>query len=204
MAADIEFRLPTWAPRLSKSEIERLYRSSANGILDEDLIDEVGYGFYARCESMLEVTEILRTGCPRCPVCKAILPRRNWEPNELLICPACDWKCPAQMYQKTHSRKNFSTGGHDDCLREFMRRFRATQSYGEKLVLIDTLIHYFHWSSEQGRPLATAFIEGSMKSTMAFLDRLNYGDSVPDAVHRTREEWRRKWAKNGWSQGRGQ
>ncbi len=204
MESNSEYHLPAWAPRLRKAEIERLYRSCENGLLDEDLVDEVGYGLYARCESMLEVTEILRTGRPKCPACKATLPSRNWEPDEMLVCPACEWKCPAQLYQKTHSRKNFSTGGHDEDLRAFMHKFRTSQSYGEKLVLIDTLIHYFHWASEQGRPLATAFIEGNMKSTVAFLDRLSYGDSVPDAVHRTREEWRRKWAKNGWSQGRGQ
>jgi hypothetical protein len=43
-----------------------------------------------------------------------------------------------------------------------------------------------------------------MKSTMAFLDRLSYGDSVPDEVLRTREQWRQTWAKNEWSHGRGQ
>jgi hypothetical protein len=72
------------------------------------------------------------------------------------------------------------------------------------MILIDTLIHLFHWNSAQGRPLAVSLIEGSMKSTMAFLDRLAYGDSVPvEAIH-TREAWRRSWAANGWSHGRGQ
>lgn len=204
MATDTEYRLPTWAPRVSKAEIERFYRSCANGILDEDLIDEVGYGLYARCESMLEVTEIVRTGRPKCPDCKVALPSRNWEPTELLVCPTCAWTCPAKVYQKTYARKNFGTGGLDEYIREFMRGFRTTQSYGEKLVLIDTLIHHFHWESEQGRPLATALIEGNMKGTMAFLDHLSYGDSVPEAVHRTRAEWRSIWTKNGWSHGRGQ
>jgi hypothetical protein len=85
-----------------------------------------------------------------------------------------------------------------------MRRSESTRLYGEKLVLIDTLLHLFHWCSDQGRPLATALIEGDMKGTMAFLDRLSYGDELPDAVNRTRAEWRRAWAENGWSHGRGQ
>jgi hypothetical protein len=71
-------------------------------------------------------------------------------------------------------------------------------------VLIDTLIHRFHWASEQGRPLATALIEGKMKDIMPFLDRLSYGESIPPEVEKTREEWRRKWEKNLWSKGRGQ
>jgi hypothetical protein len=190
---------------VSKDKIERLYRSCTNGVLDRDLIDEVGYALYARCQSMLEVTEIMRTGRPRCPDCGTVLPERNWEePDEMLACPACDWVCPAQAYRKTYARKNLGTGGLDEQIREFMHGFESARAYGDKLVLIDTLIHRFHWCSEQGRPLATALIAGTMKGTMAFLDRLSYGDSVPDAVHRTREEWRRTWAKNEWSHGRGQ
>ena len=204
MADENKYRLPTWAPRVRKREIERLYRSCTKGGLDEVLIDEVGYALYARCQSMLEVTEIVRTGRAKCPECGTILPERTYEDGERLACPTCDWRCPARIYRKTWARKNFGTGGLDDYIRDFMRRFAATRSYGEKLVLIDTLIHRFHWCSEQGRPLATALIEGSMKSTAAFLDRLTYGDSVPEGVHRTREEWQRIWSRNGWSQGRGQ
>ena len=101
-------------------------------------------------------------------------------------------------------RKNLGTGGLDEEIREFMRGFRSAESYGEKLVLIDTLIHRFHWGSDEGRPLATALIEGKMKDIMPFLDRLSYGDGVPEEATRTREEWRRKWADNPWSKGRGQ
>jgi hypothetical protein len=47
-------------------------------------------------------------------------------------------------------------------------------------------------------------IEGKMKASMEFLDRLSYGDHVPAEVSRTREEWRKKWSENPWSKGRGQ
>jgi len=158
------YKLPRWAPRVSKTKIEQLYRGCAQGILDQDLIDEVGYALYARCQSMLEVTEIVRSGCPKCPACGTRLPKRNWsEPNEMLQCPACDWQCPARTYRKTYARKNLGTGGLDQEIRAFMLGFESARSYGDKLVLIDTLIHRFHWSSEQGRPLATALIAGNMK-----------------------------------------
>ncbi len=198
-----KYTLPRWAPRVSKGKIERLYRGSTNGVLDEDIIDDVGYAIYARCESMLEVTEIVRTGRPHCPECETVCPSRNWQPNEEIVCPACEWRCPVSVYNKTHSRKNFGTGGLDKQIREFMNGFKSARSYGDKVVLIDTLIHWFHWGSTQSRPLATALIEGSMKTTMAFLDKLNYGDSLPN-VQKTREEWRRKWSSNPWSKGRGQ
>ena len=62
------YQLPVWAYRLKKSDIERLYRSCSTGILDDELIDEVGFGLLARCMSMLQVAEAIR-GRPVCPQC---------------------------------------------------------------------------------------------------------------------------------------
>ncbi len=89
-----------------------------------------------------------------------------------------------------------------------MHKFPATHSYSERMVLIDTLIHWFHWESDgitDGRPGATSLIEGKMKDIVAFLDTLKlYGDNIPPEIERTREEWRRKWRENAWSSGKGQ
>jgi hypothetical protein len=92
-------------------------------------------------------------------------------------------------------------------VRDFVLKFAAARSHRERLVLIDTLIHRFHWESGDsagGRPGATSLIEGKMVDIMAFLDRLSYGDDIPPEVAHTREEWRRKWRENPWSSGKGQ
>jgi hypothetical protein len=92
-------------------------------------------------------------------------------------------------------------------VREFVTRFPASRSHGEKLILIDTLIHRFHWESAAGsggRPGACNLLEGTMSDIMPFLDRLTYGESIPADVEQQRETWRRKWAQNPWSMGRGQ
>jgi len=92
-------------------------------------------------------------------------------------------------------------------VREFVTKFSASHSHGEKLILIDTLIHRFHWESATGsggRPGACNLIEGTMSDIMPFLDRLTYGASLPADVEQTREEWRRKWGRNPWSKGKGQ
>jgi len=47
--------LVRWANRVSPGKIRRLYESCARGIVDEHLLDEVAYGFYARCESILTI-----------------------------------------------------------------------------------------------------------------------------------------------------
>ena len=61
--ADIE-----WAPRVSLYKIGQFYLKEAQGICDEELIDDVGYGLYFRCENILEFTEAVRISvrCKRC------------------------------------------------------------------------------------------------------------------------------------------
>src|SRR5262245_11803607 len=62
------YQLPVWAPRLSKVQIQRLYQSCSRDLLDEDLVNDVGFSLYSRCISVLKVTEAIR-GNPPCPVC---------------------------------------------------------------------------------------------------------------------------------------
>ena len=178
---------------------------SGRGILDEELIDEVGFALVARCESMLKVREAV-CGRPPCPVCGATARLLRGE-NPMAECDSCGWNCPWKLYQKTYQRKNLSAGGMAPTAGDFVRDYSIAKSPGEKLVLIDTLIHRFHWESATsggGRPGACNLIEGKMKDIMPFLDRISYGESVPDEVKETREQWRKKWSNNPWSQGKGQ
>ena len=50
-------RLLRWSPRVPRSKILRLYECVASGILDDTLIDEVAYAFYARCQDMTRIAE---------------------------------------------------------------------------------------------------------------------------------------------------
>jgi len=199
-----DYQLPVWAHRLKKSKIERLYKSTVGGFLDEELIDDVGFALLVRCESMLHVSEAIR-GRPPCPACGAAA-RLDNGPTTFAKCGECGWRCPWSLYKKTYQRKGLFAGGMESFVRDFARKFSAAWSHGEKLILIDTLIHRFHWESGEragGRPGACSLIEGKMKDIMPFLDRLSYGDDIPPEVARTREEWRRKWRANPWSSGRG-
>ena len=45
--------LPQWAPRVPKSKIKRLYELDAKGIYDDELLDDVGYALFARCQSFI-------------------------------------------------------------------------------------------------------------------------------------------------------
>ncbi len=207
MTENASTRLPVWAHRLRKSQIERLYKSCGQGLLDEEFIDDVGFSLYARCTSMLQVAEAMR-GRPPCPKCNATAEVKNrWTPNAVAECGKCGWKCPWNAYQRTYQRKGMFAGGMEPFVADFVRRFPAARSPGDRLVLIDGLIHRFHWEtadSAGGRPAATSLIEGKMKDIMPFLDRLSYGNDIPPDIARVREEWRRKWSKSPWSNGTGQ
>jgi hypothetical protein len=205
MADTHTYQLPVWAPRLSKVQIQRLYQSCGRDLLDEELVDDVGFSLYSRCISMLKVSEAIR-GKPPCPVCETTA-QLDQESIPFVRCANCGWMCPWDQYQKTYQRKGLSAGGLEPFVKDFVHRFPATHSHRERMLLIDRLIHRFHWESDDvddGRPGATSLIEGKMKDVMAFLDRLSYGDDIPPDIERTREEWRRKWRENAWSRGKGQ
>lgn len=77
-----------WAARVPKRKIRQLYKTDAKGIVDEELIDEVGYAFLARCEDILMVTGAA-AGRVRCPGCGEIILRRTHTRDEVLRCCKC-------------------------------------------------------------------------------------------------------------------
>ena len=46
-----------WAPRVPKNKIRRLYVSDSRGLLDEDLLEDVGSMLLQRCLSILAVAD---------------------------------------------------------------------------------------------------------------------------------------------------
>jgi hypothetical protein len=49
--------LPVWAPRVPQHKICQLYVDDAQGLHDDELIADVGYGLLARCQSFLAANE---------------------------------------------------------------------------------------------------------------------------------------------------
>jgi hypothetical protein len=80
-----------WAPRLQPTRLKRLYALDAQGILDDELIDEVGSTLYSRCQSILHVSDAMN-GKVHCPQCDTIIQRPTDDPAHVLVCPACTWQ----------------------------------------------------------------------------------------------------------------
>ena len=191
MSEDKTSKLPTWSPRIARRHIERLYRTCGRGILDEDLIDEVGVGLYVRCESILKVKKAMR-GRVTCPDCEVLVRRTcHVSEDELLQCPSCGWKCTWQEFRGTFEGEFLNAGDMERFCRDYLGTFAAAKTPGEKLVLIDTLIHRLHGELVGGnKPGAYAFIEGNIADVASFLDRLTYGPDVPEDIKVKREAWR--------------
>ena len=65
-----------WSPRIPLLKIRRLYERDAQGVPDEELLDDVGQGLFFRCRDMLGIYEA-RRGRVACRNCGNLI-RRRW------------------------------------------------------------------------------------------------------------------------------
>ena len=179
-----------WARRVPQHLIERLYTLDAKGIVDEELIDEVGYALYARCESIRIVTAAA-WGTATCPRCRAEL-KHTWNKKQVLTC-GCGWSGTWGEYLKSYQRKQLFGGNAFPVFKEFLERWPVARKPRDKLLAIDWLIHACHLPAKMpsARPAATNLIEGSASELAVFLDKLAYGPESTPGREETRSEWQR-------------
>jgi len=196
---------PRWAPRVPRYKIAQLYHSDARGIQDEDLVDEVGYALLARIEACLVVTEAHR-GRVQCPRCRAIIHRevgrRKPASDEMLKCAGCGWQLPWSEYHKSYRKKHLGSAGLKTYFKDFAAQFPKARGYREKLVLIDTLLHRYHWEleGEPGGPGAVNLIGGTRNEVIAFLNELTYGERSTPGLKDTWRRWRKTLRYAGWTE----
>lgn len=182
--------LPTWAPRVPKAKIRQLYESDARGIYDQELIEEVGYALLARCESFILACQAVHGEAP-CPRCGAIV-HHGVDKAEWLRC-ACGWELTWGDYFRTIQRRQLS--GAEPVLRlfrDFIDRFPSARSPRARMLLIDHLLHGFHWyykDNSPTRPVAVNLIEGRLADVIAFLDALTYGAGSTPGLRDEKARW---------------
>ena len=169
--------LVKWSLPVRQDKIRRLYETDASGLVDEALIDDVGYALYLRCRSILDATEA-HHGRVKCPRCQTLVLHHS-EKDALLVCSQCHWQVTWGAYHKTYQGRSLYGGGAIDVFREFIRAFDRARTPRQKLLAIDRAIHTFHcqMSAVPTAPAARNIIEGSLSSVLAFLDTLTYGDA---------------------------
>lgn len=196
MAADPPVR---WAPRVQPHKLRRLYELDAQGILDEELLDDVGYALYSRCQSILHVSSAM-LGNVHCPRCDTIIRRQGNDPSELLHCPTCDWETVWAAYHNTYCTQELGAGGAWEMFQAFVEQWAVVRTPRAKMLLIDQLIHRWHWQTQRqrpkfglGRPTGVNLIEGNKQQVLALLDTLTYGAASTPGTAATKAAWRVHW-----------
>jgi hypothetical protein len=177
---------PKWAARVSPALIKRLYESDARGVLDDELLDDVGMRLYMRCKSIVVVHDLVHTGRLPCPGCGEIVIR-----GSQLKCAKCGWELPWSDYWVTFRHNEFA---YDVFVSDFMADWEKARTARQKMLAIDRVIHRWHNDTKQkrerfgvGRPAGVNLIEGSRQQVIAFLDALTSSGELHSAHD---ESWR--------------
>jgi hypothetical protein len=191
-----------WAPRVPKRKLRRLYESDARGLLDEELLDDVGTLLLQRCKSILIVADAQK-GAVHCPRCERRgttrlieRPRTHGDPRDkLLVCPACAWQATWGEYHLSFKRHQLNPGGATASFCAYVQNYAAAQTPQAKMIAIDRLIHEFHYSfvslpDQPTRPVGVNLIEGSLSDVIEFLNELTSGTAMTVA-----NEWQIRLAE---------
>jgi len=187
---------PVWAGRVQREKIALLYKKDGQGIVDEDLIEDVGIAFLARIAGIMKVGEAL-SGRAHCPYCEAVI-HHQLDHHEILRCETCNWELSWGEYHKSFRGKQLAASGIKQFCSAFVEDYSRARSPQEKMILIDTLIHRYHWELEGGlsRSGAINLIGGKPAELVDFLNTLTYGEKSNPEILATREAWIQKVKKS--------
>ena len=180
-----------WGRRLSKNDIYRLYKSEASGLLNEELLDEVGTGFYSRCETIQQVTERL------CPSCSEVIQGAfdGNDPDRQISCPQCQWISKWKYYHRSYKRDRIHGGRAYKYFLAYLEEYPVCKTASDKMLAIDRLIHYLHEDIDVERsvtPAAMNLVQGKRNDIREFLEGLAYSGNMPEQNRRLRNELFRK------------
>ena len=182
-----------WSPRVSQQKIRLLYEKDVKGIIDEDLIDDIAFSFYIRCQDIITVADA-SLGQVKCIKCENIIYRKG-KKDEVLKCNKCLWETTWATYLKSYQRKQLHGGVVLEAFKNYVAKLPKAKTPEEKMIFIDRLIHEAHqWTDKNSkesiftRPAAVNIISGKMKDVMKFLDQLSRGPE--------RKEIYNKWTKS--------
>jgi hypothetical protein len=166
-----------WAGKVSRRDIQRLYESEAQGLLDENLLEKVMYTIHARICDMFEVMEAQQFGRVKCCNCGAPIPQPFWlgggNKDNKLVCEQCGWQTNCGEFYDSYTGKDLLPGSRKELFQDFLDRFPAAYTPREKILLLDWLIHAFHvQSGVSGRLVAMNVVQGSRDQLIELLSAL--------------------------------
>ncbi len=183
-----------WAKKLPPHLLVKLYQSQAMGIIDEELLEDVGAYLYLRCESIIMIGK-KELFCPNCNQRMSFL--SDGAVQQEATCIECGWHCSMQTFHESFRHRDLWQGKALDCFEKFYSSYPGAKTTGDKIILIDTLIHSFHIDAKLNLPnraVGNNLIEGSLAEVVALLDTLSGIQPENDAVFKETSTlmWKRR------------
>src|SRR5688572_9074713 len=138
-----------WSPKVRPDKIRRLYEQDARGIVDDELIDDVGLTLHARCRSIVLVNAG-QVACPRCgevfKVTRTYRERTKGEPEpdptEVVRCPTpdCGWETTRGQWGDSWRHRELHAGWGLPPLQQFAERYPSARTPRARMLMIDRLL----------------------------------------------------------------
>jgi transcription elongation factor Elf1 len=196
-----------WSPRVPKWKLRRLYERVAQGIWDDELIDDVGMTLFMRCRDILRIHRASAKKLVTCPRCDRTgtetLIHRKGNRDTPIVCPVCGWSMTWYAYHRTWKRRQLNPGGAVDYFRAFVDSYPRAGTPRDKMLAIDLVIHSWHFSlrdepDRPTRPAGVNLVVGKLGDVVRFMDELS-GLTLPSEMQQTDRIWRERYASTYWA-----
>ena len=167
-----KFNKCKWSEKVSRSKLIKLYQNDAKMLTDEDLLDDVGYTFYARCKQARDTRECLDRGEIICHYCGTVHKATSY--TALITCP-CGYYYTYREYRRSCNANSMPGGRATEIFNQFVEKWLLCKDEKEKMLLIDWLVHECHVSvmtGGVGRSVCVNLIEGSITQIRDMLEML--------------------------------
>ena len=177
-----------WCKKVSRNDLLKLYQSESKGMIDEELLDEVGYTFHTRCTQAKQARELMEKGQILCLHCGAILKAdivkigefTPFSKDNLPIHCKCGYSYTYREYRRSCNAANMPGGRAEPIFEQFAQKWPGCKNSTQKMLLINWLIHECHvtlMSGMKGRSVCINLIEGSTKQISDLINNLAYGEN---------------------------
>lgn len=164
-----------WCKKVSRGDLHRLYQSEAKGLINEELLDEIGYTFYTRCSQSKEALPLLNEGRILCHHCGTVVKATGYASITYCECGYC---YTYREYRRSFNTSNMPAHRAQPIFDAFVEKWPGCEDTAQKMLLIDWLIHECHvtlMSGEKGRSVCVNLIEGTKKQISDLIIKLTYG-----------------------------